>query len=110
MPGKPPPRPGASHWRVVHAAKKQWAEYLAWSSRAQSIPRCVPGERRRVEVTFYRPGPVGDEDNTYASCKVPLDALVRIGVIEDDGPTCIDLEACSVSASPSRTVIRITRL
>lgn len=56
-------------------------------------------------ITFYRPGPVSDKDNAYSACKVPLDAMQRVGLIEDDSPSCIDLEVFTVSAGKSKTVI-----
>ena len=108
--GKRPPRPGEGHWAVLQRAKKQWVEYLGWQALSLRVPRCLPGERRRVDITFYRPGPVSDKDNAYSACKVPLDALVRCGLIEDDSPNHIDLVVKTIPAGRSRTVIVLTRV
>lgn len=106
IPGKRPPRPGEVHWSALQRAKKQWAEYFGWLMLRDRIVPVKQGERFRVEIVFYRPGPVGDKDNDHAACKVILDAMKRAGLIWDDGPHHIDLEAWSVSARPSRVVVR----
>lgn len=103
--GKPPPKPGDGHWSKVHKAKTEWTDYIGWQAKARRIPACKPGEKRRVTVTFYRPGVISDKDNAYARCKVPLDALKRAGLIEDDSPEHIDLKAYTVTAHKSRTTI-----
>lgn len=108
--GKPPPRPGKNHWRVIHRAKTQWAAQLGYLAMAKRIPLCEPGERRHVEIVFYRPGPVSDKDNAHTGCKVPLDALTRCGLIEDDSPSHIDLEVATVPSGKSRTVIKLRRI
>ena len=108
--GKRPPRPGEGHWSRLHKSKKQWTDYLGWIMKQRKIPPCEPGEKRKITITFFRPGPVSDKDNAYSACKVPLDALKRCGLIEDDSPRHIDLEAYTVSARPSRTVVLIERI
>ncbi len=110
IPGKRPPRPGEGHWSKVHKSKAQWTEYLGWLALSKRIPKAAPGERRRIEIVFERPGPISDKDNAYATCKVPLDALKRCGLIEDDSPRCIDLHAATRTAPDSRTLLRITRI
>ena len=77
---------------------------------AKKIPMCATGERRGVIITFYRPGPASDKDNAYAACKVPLDAMRRAGLIVDDSPAYIELDAYTVSAGRSRTVIVLRQL
>lgn len=108
--GSPPPRPDRVHWGRVSKLKRQWTEYIAFYAISRKIPKCEAQERRHIEVVFFRPGPVSDEDNAHAACKIPLDALKRAGLIEDDSPRCIDLTVSTVSSGKSFTRITLTRL
>ena len=108
MDGVLPPRPDKVHWRVVWKAKKEWAEYFGWIMRQRGVAACPVGERRRVLIEFYRSGPVSDKDNTYALCKVPLDALVKAGALFDDSPRFCDLEAVTIPSGSTVTVVTVS--
>jgi Holliday junction resolvase RusA-like endonuclease len=101
---------GEGHWSAVHKAKKEWTEYLSWFALRDRVPKAKPGDKFRIDVVFFRPGPAGDKDNDYANCKVIIDAMKRAGLIVDDSRWHIDLEVCSVSASRSRTRVTRTRI
>jgi len=108
--GSPPPRPGRSHWGVIQRAKKQWTEYIGFVALNRRLPKQDAIGRRKVEIVFHRPGPVSDDDNAHALCKVPLDALVRCGLLRDDSPSCVQLVVGTVSSGKSFTVIRVSDL
>lgn len=104
---KLPPKSSAHHM-VLHRAKKEWAQaFYILGVMAQQIPLCAVGEFRKVSIIFESPGPKRDKDNLYTLCKVPLDALKRADLINDDSPRHILLEADDVSAGKSRTIIWI---
>ena len=95
---------------AIHKAKAAWTEqayYQAFQQRAPTTfhPRGTTIGRRRVHVTFIRPGPVSDKDNTYALVKVPADCLIRAGLLVDDSPAWCDLHATTVPGKPTRTII-----
>lgn len=110
IPGRRPRRPGEVHWSALQREKKKWTEYIGWLAARDKIPKAIAGERRRVDITFYRPGPVSDKDNAHAACKIPLDALVRRQLLVDDSPAYCDLHVETVSAGKSRTVITLSRI
>ena len=59
-------------------------------TRALGLER--PLERASVQFTLiYARGPWRDADNAQSSCKELLDALVRGGVLIDDGPDHVEL-------------------
>jgi Holliday junction resolvase RusA-like endonuclease len=105
--GPPPPRPGRSHWTVISRAKKQWTEYIGWIALSKKIPKQAVTGLREVTITFHRPGPVSDTDNAHALCKVPLDAMVRVGLLRDDSPHCMTLKVDTISSRKSFTRITL---
>ena len=59
-------------------------------ARALGLER--PLERAHVQFTLiYTRGPLRDADNALASCKELFDALVRSGVLVDDGRGHVEL-------------------
>lgn len=105
--GELPPDPARVHWSKVQRAKKRYhAEFAAWAM-VDRVARCEPGERRRVRVVMYRPGPVSDVDNAARRLKAVLDGLVRARLLEDDKPACVDVEWDTVSARPTRTEVTL---
>lgn len=101
-----PPRPGRAHHMAVYKAKRQWANSIYLLARHHGIP--TASERRSVAIAFRRPGRLSDPDNAHAMCKVPLDALVRAGLLVDDSPDWVALSVTTISGSPSETVIAIS--
>jgi Holliday junction resolvase RusA-like endonuclease len=102
-----PPRPGKAHWRTIHKAKNTWTEYIRIISTHHKLPLAQPGEKRHVKITFHRPGPDSDIDNLHAMLKVPLDALVRTGLLVDDSPAFCTVNVSTISTRPSKTVIEL---
>lgn len=110
IPGKRPPRPGETHWAIIQRAKQQWSQQLGWMMKRDRIPAAKHDDRFSIDITFARPGPISDRDNAFSACKVILDAMTRIGLIWDDSPRHIDLEARSISSKPSRIIIKRIRI
>jgi len=78
------------HWRARQSVKKSWRDRVAAAWLLAGRPR-VAGPIG-IEIVFWLPpgakylDPV---DNLPARCKLPLDALVLTGAIEDDSPRII---------------------
>jgi hypothetical protein len=89
LPPSPNRRMGwQKRWRLVQSL----ADAVAWQAKASRLPR--PLERARVQLTLvHARGPLRDPDNAIASCKELLDALVRGGLLVDDGPDHVELAA-----------------
>lgn len=74
-----------SHWAKTRRVKKSWVNRVAAAWLASGRPRIVGPIG--IEIVFWLPpgakflDPV---DNLPARCKLPLDALVKTGAIEDD--------------------------
>lgn len=91
----PPPRelsPNARVHRFVrNRARKEYAELVAGLIREKYPAGEIPTlTRAHGCVTFTFPDLVNrDIDNLFASLKAAIDAIVRIGVIADDGPKYI---------------------
>jgi hypothetical protein len=68
------------HWRVRHT---NFSKIHAEVAR-QVTPPPVPVKKIAVEIDRYSSGSL-DRDNAYFTFKPILDALVSIGVLEDDG-------------------------
>jgi len=102
------PKPEKLHWAKLARLKKD-AETELWYSFVQTgILRAKPGERRSVRITRNHKGRAMDRDNLWATAKVPLDALVRVGLLSDDSPAYCDLSMFDApGASLSETLITI---
>lgn len=102
------PKPEKLHWAKLARLKKA-AETELWFSFVQTgIIRAKPGERRTVRITRRHPGRAMDSDNLWATCKVPLDALVRVGLLADDNPdVCALFVFDEPSCTSSETLITI---
>ena len=74
------------HWAKRHKAQKEW-DALIWPLVACAAAPPKP-PLRLIYTRRYARLPM-DLDNAAASLKQPLDALVRSGAIEDDGPQII---------------------
>lgn len=76
-----------SHWAVRKREKTAWGVLL----RSQHPPPQQSEGKRRVEITVFR-NRLQDKDNSYASVKPLVDALVHQGFLEDDRPALLDLQ------------------
>ena len=63
--------------------------------------------RMRVEITFQHKREY-DQDNMHAVCKIPLDALVRLGFLVDDEPQFCELHVSQELLNAKQTRIFIT--
>lgn len=50
---------------------------------------------------FYATNPM-DLDNLWSTCKIPLDAMVRAGVLPADDPQCVTTLKCEQFKVPTR--------
>lgn len=94
-------------WPAVRTAKARTASDVAWCARAAKIPPI----RERVTVTFTWWAPNGrrrDPDALGPFCKAALDALVSVGVLEDDGHKQIARVSQEIRIDRARPRITIT--
>ena len=88
--GLPPSPNRKMGWQKRRRLVKPLADAVQLQARALGLER--PSERGRVLfMLIYTPGPLREADNAQASCKELLDALVRGGVLVDDGPEHVEL-------------------
>jgi hypothetical protein len=110
IPTLPPALNGPSGLLRMHFTKRRkvadrWAMLLlvARGRDRQRFCRC------EVKVTFYT-SRFRDPDGAYASLKLPLDELVKLEVLKDDGPDVIHrltVEQVKVKRTEVKTVIEI---
>ena len=64
-------------------------------------------------IRFYAGVPM-DLDNLWSTCKIPLDAMVRSGILPSDNPECVSALRCEQFKVPTknreRTEITILEL
>src|SRR2546423_7296536 len=83
--GLPPSPNRRMAWQARRRIVKPLADAVAWQGKALGLEH--PLERARVQFTLiHSRGRLRDADNAQSSCKELLDALVRGGVLVDDGP------------------------
>ena len=70
------------HWAVEHRAKRTDAAIYRFAAIVAGCPKATGRRRVRLEMGGWRTGKVPDKD---AWAKVCLDALVRAGLLTDDG-------------------------
>lgn len=86
-----------THYRDRGRDRDKWTALLRHvAGRRRSAPPCAVAIVRR-----YASRPL-DLDNLYAAAKVPLDALVRAGILPDDDPTCVASLTCTQEKVPTR--------
>jgi Holliday junction resolvase RusA-like endonuclease len=79
-------------WQKRRRLVQPLADAVAWQARALGLPQAL--ERARVQFTLiHTRGPLRDADNAQTSCKELLDALIRGGLLVDDGPAHVELVA-----------------
>lgn len=72
-----------SHWSRAAALKKQHEEYIQWIIKKANV---VPFLRAvNVSIVWFEKTNRRDFDNVTFGVKVILDAMVKIGIIPDDG-------------------------
>jgi hypothetical protein len=104
---------GAAGLIRMHWTKRQSLGGLfGWKVRAAQLrPMLGPV---RLELTRYSIGPQMDYDNLVSTGKLPIDALVRGGILPDDKPAVIAertyTQLRAESKASQRTVIRLTQL
>lgn len=65
-----------------------WAETFDKISHTEIIKP----KRYRLNIMVYQPTRRMDKDNLYASCKLLIDALRKLGLIYNDSPRWLDLD------------------
>jgi hypothetical protein len=105
-----PPTPNRmirGHWTLEYRAVKTAALYIL---AAIGKPHCRPVGRPKVTIRMFRRVPMRDPDNArFASEKVILDALVRLGWLENDDGAHVEAHALPplVDRRRPRTEIRL---
>lgn len=94
------------HWSKRRKEADRWAMLLlvARGRNRERFNRCA------VKITLYRTRLL-DVDNSYGCCKVLLDQLVKLEILQDDGPeyvVSLDVQQVKVKRVEVRTVIEIT--
>lgn len=94
------------HWSAEYRAKKQTAKRLTMEAIVQRVP--VASGKRKVRLTMHGwySGTLPDRD---APLKIFLDALVRAGLLTDDGASGLEGQALVefVRSKEKRTVITL---
>lgn len=99
------------HWRHYREQKKLWEKYV-WVAKADAGVFGMP-MLERAKVRFERYGvKLLDEDNLTGGCKMILDSLKALGLIEDDSPGHVTLTVVQKQTTKDkiRTVIHIEEL
>lgn len=93
------------NWVRRHKETKRWRR-LVWVARCQKIVgRPTPFSHAKVTMTRISPKLL-DEDNLYASAKMPLDALKCNELIVDDSPKHVKLQVTQ-QVGKAQLIIRI---
>ncbi len=95
-----------AHWRVRSGHAKKWLRAV---ERAIDLNGAVPASPlRQAELWCTRlSSGVCDRDGLSGSFKAPIDALVKLGVLEDDGPEHVIVHYAHEKASPGKGSVRI---
>ena len=105
IPGLPPINSAtAMHWRKRAKLRSHWKREVWYAVTGKKPP--TPLQRSRVVITrnsAARPDP----DNLTDTSKFLLDALVELGIIEDDSNEHIELEVLWEFAQQGKGFVRI---
>jgi head-tail adaptor len=113
VPMLPPPanRLARAHWseRVKQLVSWKRTIHALIQGRDRQYLMENAKERRKmtVRITFQHRQEY-DQDNMLAVCKLPLDALVRLGFLADDKPEFCDLHVAQELVNDKWTRIYIT--
>ena len=70
------------HWRERHEVKQESDDVVAWTAKAQRMPKFT--KPVRVRITWVEKDEARDIDNVAFAVKFVLDGLKKAGVIADD--------------------------
>lgn len=94
------------HWRHYREQKKLWEKEI-WVAKSQAGIYGMP-MFKRAKVSIERYGlNLLDVDNLTGGCKMIIDALRALGLIEDDSPAHIDLTVKQHCSKSPRTLISV---
>lgn len=103
---------GASRWRYAKE-RDEW-QWLVKAERVNQRVTTVGGlpVKRRVTIERQYAGRCQeiDRDNLTAGAKPLVDALVREGVVHDDGSAWLELHVTQRRADANRTVVTVEEL
>ena len=68
-----------SHYGQYAKMKKKYTDLVAWQMKGERIERCS------LKITWYAENMKKDPDNIAAGVKFILDALVKVGILKNDG-------------------------
>ena len=95
------------HWSVGHREARRWTERLRVGMLMGRHKR-PPKPLKMALVRLWRKSSrQPDFDNLVMSFKPVVDALVKLGLIEDDGPSQLDREYLWETAPPRKGSIKI---
>jgi len=79
-----------AHWKKYHTIKTEWYKRLHWAT-IQNRGKAKFGDPiQNASLTIERRGlKLLDEDNLIGGVKPVIDALVKLGFLEDDTPDVI---------------------
>jgi Holliday junction resolvase RusA-like endonuclease len=84
--------------------KKVYTELVAWTARAQKIPKM---DRIDLIITWFEGNRKRDPDNIHAGVKFILDGLVQAGVIPNDNQRHVGDITHRVRTDRERTRIEV---
>lgn len=107
---------GASRWRYAKERDEWgWLVRLAIALALRESPkyrRSRPSSKRRVTITRAYAGRCQeiDRDNLVSGCKTLIDALVREGVVHDDGAEWLELHVQQDRGEKNETRVLVEEL
>ncbi len=107
-----PPRelsPNVSvYWRTLGKAKAQYKDDCEWIVYAKKSVRLSPlPPPVTAQVTFVCDGRRRDPDNHMAMLKPLWDALVEMGVLEDDSKDVLTILAPKWERGPKKVIVEL---
>lgn len=102
---------GASRWRYAKE-RDEWQSWVRLARVNQRVTTARVSGKRRVTIDRQYSGRCQeiDRDNLTAGSKPLIDALVREGVVHDDGAAWLELHVTQRRADANRTVVTVEEL
>ena len=97
------------HPQVVNKHRRKWRDATLWELKRAGVRRPLNPLLPRARLTFTRcssGNSVADDDNLAISFKAHRDALVG-WLIEDDDPSCVQVQYRTADAPPSQGYVQI---